>query len=77
MLTAFALMIERREFREFYVLRSEIVFRIDSEVSPAIRAALIDCDNFAVAYVGNCVCPFQDFERLPCLIVDFEIARHA
>ena len=62
MLAAFALMIERRKLREFYVLRGEIAFRIDREVSPPIGAALIDRDNFAVAYVGNRVCPFQDFE---------------
>ena len=77
MFAAFPLMIERRKLREFHVVRCEITFGVDRKISPSVRTALIDRDNFAIAHVGDRVRAFQDFERLPRLIVELEIALHA
>ena len=58
MLAPGALMIKCGKLRELRVLRRQITFMIDRQISHPIRAALIHRDDFAVAHVGDRVRAF-------------------
>ena len=76
-LTARALMIQRRELWKFCVFRGEIAFSIDCQLAHPIGAIFIHGHDLPFADVGDCVGPFQHFKRFARLIVDLEIFRNS
>src|SRR5205814_7060449 len=74
MLAACALMIKRWELCKLHVFRREIAVYVNCEPAHSIRAILINSYNITVADIGDCVRRLYQFERLPRLTIELEIA---